>query len=307
MPKVLVATEKPFAKKAIHGINGIFSKAGYDVQYLESYTEKSALLKAVETVDALIIRSDKIDEEVINHAKELKIIVRAGAGYDNVDLQAATNKDIVVMNTPGQNANAVAELVFGMMISVARNWFNGKPGTELRDKTLGIHAYGNVGRIVAHIAKGFRMDVYAYDPFVDRATMEDEGIGYIESAEELYSKCQYISLHLPYVKATEKMINYDLLKLMPEEACIVNTARKEVIDEEGLLKILGERECFRYASDIRPNCAAEIEQKFEGKYYFTPKKMGAQTREANINAALAASKQIVHFLEKGDCTFQVNK
>lgn len=307
MPKVLLATEKPFDKKAVDGISEIFTKAGYDLERLESYGQKSDLLNAVKDAEALIIRSDKIDQEVLNAAGKLKIVVRGGAGYDNVDCATAKDKGVVVMNTPGQNSNAVAELVFGMMVMVARNWFNGKPGTELRGKTLGIHAYGNVGKIVAHIAKGFNMKVFVYDPFVNKAAIEDDGFIPVNTPEELYEKSQYISLHIPYIKATERFVNYDLLSRMPEGATLVNTARKEVIDEEALLKVMGEREDFRYASDIKPDCEDEINSKYSGKYFFTPKKMGAQTKEANVNAGLAAARQIVEFFERGDTTYQVNR
>jgi len=306
MKKVLVATEKPFAPAAVTQIKEVLDKAGYELVLLEKYTDKADLLKAVEDVDALIVRSDKVTKEVIDAAKNLKIVVRAGAGYDNIDLDACSAKNIVAMNTPGQNSNAVAELALGMMVSIARGNYNGKPGTELRGKKLGIHAYGNVGRYVAEIAKGFGMDIYAFDPFVDKAKMENEGIKPLHSVEELYSTCQYVSIHIPANDKTKKSIGYDLLSKMPENATLVNTARKEVIDEEGLLKVFAERDDFKYVSDIAPDCKDEIEAKYEGRYFFTPKKMGAQTAEANINAGKAAAKQIVDFIENGNETFKVN-
>ncbi len=306
MKKVLVATEKPFAPAAVTQIKEVLDKAGYELVLLEKYTDKADLLKAVEDVDALIVRSDKVTKEVIDAAKNLKIVVRGGAGYDNLDLDACTAKNIVAMNTPGQNSNAVAELALGMMVSIARGNYNGKPGTELRYKKLGIHAYGNVGKYVAEIAKGFGMDIYAFDPFVDKAKMEKEGIKPLNSVEELYSTCQYVSLHIPANDKTKKSIGYDLLNKMPKNATLVNTARKEVINEDELLKVFAERDDFKYVSDIAPDCKDEIEAKYEGRYFFTPKKMGAQTAEANINAGKAAAEQIVDFIENGNETFKVN-
>lgn len=306
MRKVLVATEKPFSKEAVAEVRQEFVQAGYELQLLEKYTERSELLKAVADVDALIIRSDNIDREVIESASQLKIVVRAGAGYDNVDLDAASENNVTVMNTPGQNSNAVAELVFGMLISLNRNGFNGTAGIELRGKKLGIHAYGYVGRIVAHIAKGMGMKVFAFDPFVDKVIIQNDGVTVVESAEELYSKCQYISLHIPANEQTKKSINKKLLLQMPAGATLVNTARKEVIDEDALLEVMEAREDFRYLSDIAPDCKAVIEEKFPGRFFFTPKKMGAQTAEANLNAGVAAAKQIIAFLENGDTTFKVN-
>lgn len=307
MKRILIATDKPFAAAAVNGIRDIVEKSGNELVLLEKYTQKSELIEAVATVDAVIIRSDVIDAEVINAASKLKIIVRAGAGYDNVDLAAATQKGICVMNTPGQNSNAVAELVFGMMIYIARGCFNGKSGSELRGKKLGIHAYGNVGRYVAQIAKGFGMELYAFDPFVDAATMKNEGIIPVDSAEALYSMCEYISLHIPATSETKGSIDYNLLMKMPKGATLVNTARKEVINEQDLIKVFNERDDFKYVSDIAPDCAKEIAEKFDGKFYFTPKKMGAQTGEANVNAGLAAANQIVAFFNNGDVTYQVNK
>jgi len=307
MRKVLVATNKPFAKVAVDGIRQIVEKAGYELALLEKYSSQTDFISAIADADAVIIRSDIADKAVIEAGKNLKIIVRAGAGYDNIDLQAATANGVVAMNTPGQNSNAVAELALGMMVYMARGLFSGASGTELRGKTLGIHAYGNVGRYVAAIAKGFGMDVYAFDPFVASSEIEKEGVKPIATAEELYSKCQYVSLHIPANAQTKKSIGFDLLAKMPKGATLVNTARKEVIDEEGLLKIFADRPDFKYLSDIEPDCKTEIASSFEGRYFFTPKKMGAQTAEANINAGLAAARQIVDFFENGVTAYQVNK
>jgi len=307
MKKVLVATVKPFAPAAVENIKGIIKKAGYEFILLEKYGDQSEFVKAVADVDALIIRSDKATKEVIDAANNLKIIIRAGAGYDNIDLDAATSKNIVAMNTPGQNSNAVAELVLAMMVYSARGCFNGKPGTELKGKKLGIHAYGNVGKRVGAIAKGFGMDVYSFDPYISKEDIEKDQIKNVESAEELYKTCQYISLHIPATDETKESINYDLISKMPKGAAIINTARKEVICEKDLLKIFEKRSDFRYISDIAPDVKEEIESNYPGRYYFTPKKMGAQTAEANINAGIAAATQIINFFEKGDKTFQVNK
>lgn len=307
MKKVLVATEKPFAKIAVDGIRQIIEKAGYELRLLEKYTDQADFVKAVEDVDAVIIRSDIVDKRIIEAAKNLKIVVRAGAGYDNIDLAAATEHKIVAMNTPGQNSNAVAELALGMMVYMARNAFNGTSGTELYGKCLGIHAYGNVGKNVARIAKGFGMIVYAFDPFVKAEDMQNDGVTPVSSIEELYTKCQFVSLHIPATPQTKKSINFDLLSKMPKGAVLINTARKEIIDEEGLLKIFEERPDFKYLSDIEPDSKSTFAEKFAGRYFFTPKKMGAQTSEANINAGLAAATQIVNFLDKGITTFQVNK
>jgi len=307
MPKVLIATEKPFAPAAVEQIKKVFDQAGYELALLEKYSDPSELLTAVADVDALIIRSDKATKEVMEAAKELKVIVRAGAGYDNIDLAAASANGVVAMNTPGQNSNAVAELALGMMVFMARNQYNGKAGTELRGKNLGIHAYGHVGKLVGDIARGFGIEVFAFDPFIPKEAIEKDGVTVVESAEALYGTCQYISLHIPANDKTKKSINYDLLFKMPENAVLVNTARKEVIDEDGLMKLMADREDFTYISDIAPDCKDEIAEKFAGRFFFTPKKMGAQTAEANINAGIAAATQIVNFLEKGDTTFQVNK
>ena len=306
MAKVLIATVKPFAPAAVNEIKKIFKQANYEVILLEKYADQSDFVKAVKDVDALIIRSDKANREVIEAADNLKIIVRAGAGYDNIDLEAATEKGIVAMNTPGQNSNAVAELALGMMVYLARNQYNGKAGTELRGKKLGIHAYGNVGKYVAQIAKGFGMETFAFDPFIPKEAIEADGVKALDSVEELYKNCQYISLHIPANDKTKGSINYDLFKIMPKNATLVNTARKEVLCEESLLKIFADRPDFKYISDIAPDCKDEIVEKFEGRYFFTPKKSGAQTSEANINAGIASANQIINFIEKGDTTFKVN-
>ena len=306
MAKVLIATVKPFSTQAVEEVKEVFQVAGYDVELLSKYPDQSDLIAAVADADALIIRSDKVDREVIEAAGKLKIVVRAGAGYDNVDLEAATEKGVVVMNTPGQNSNAVAELTLGMMVFLNRNGFTPAAGSELRGKKLGIHAYGAVGRIVGMIAKGFGMKVYAYDPFVDPVVIKNDGVVYEDSAEDLYGKCQYVSLHIPATAETRGSVGYDLLNRMPEGATLINTARKEVIDEEGLKRIFAEREDIRYISDIAPECREEMEEAYAGRVFFTPKKMGAQTAEANLNAGVAAAKQIVNFLEKGDITFKVN-
>ena len=306
MAKVLIATEKPFAPAAVQSIREIVEKAGFELALLEKYTDKAQLLDAVKDVDAMIVRSDKVTAEVIEHAQNLKIVVRAGAGYDNLDLEACTAKGIVAMNTPGQNSNAVAELALGMMVAMARNNYAGTSGSELKGKTLGIHAYGNVGKGVA-IAKGFGMKIYAFDPFIDKSVMLNDGVEVVDSVEELYSKCRYISLHIPANEHTKQSINYKLLMSMPKGATLVNTARKEVIHEEEMLKVMAERQDFCYISDIAPDNKEEFAAKFEGRYFFTPKKMGAQTSEANINAGIAAANQIVAFINEGDRTFQVNK
>ncbi len=307
MTKVLIATDKPFAKIAVDQIRQIITEAGFELVLLEKYTQASELIQAVADVDAVIIRSDLVTKEVIEAGKNLKIVVRAGAGYDNVDLQAATDKSVVVMNTPGQNSNAVDELAFGMMLFMARSQFNGASGTELRGKTLGIHAFGNVGKYIAMIAKGFGMEVCAFDPFIPKETILDSGVKAIDTIEGLYSSCQYVSINIPANAQTKKSIHYDLLKLMPKGATLVNTARKEVIDEESLIKIFEERPDFKYVSDIEPDCKDIFKEKFEGRFFFTPKKMGAQTSEANINAGIAAANQIVKFIKTGDTTFKVNK
>jgi len=306
MIKVLVATDKPFATVAVEGIRKVVEGAGYELKLLEKYTDQADFIKAVEDAEAVIIRSDKATKEVIEAGKKLKIIVRAGAGYDNIDLAAATAHNVVAMNTPGQNSNAVAELALGMMVYMARNLFNGSSGTELKGKKIGIHAFGNVGQLVGELAKGFGMEVYAYDPFIPAETIEKHGAKAVKTVEELYSKCQYISLHIPANEKTKKSIGFELLSKMPKGATLINTARKEVIDEAGLMKMFAERADFKYASDIEPDCKNDIISGFPGRFFFTPKKMGAQTSEANINAGIAAARQIVSFFQKGDVTFKVN-
>ena len=307
MTKILVATVKPFIPEAVEKIEKIASDAGYEFVLLEKYADQGEFIDAVADVDALIIRSDKATREVIEAAKNLKIIVRAGAGYDNIDLEAATEKGIVAMNTPGQNSNAVAELALGMMVYWVRNGFNGKAGTELKGKKLGLHAYGNVGKLIAGIAKGFGMEIFAFDPFIPKDVIEGDDVVCIESAEELYSTCNFVSLNIPATAETKASINYELLTKMPEPAVLVNTARKEVVHEDDLLRVFADREDFSYITDIAPDCKDEIAEKYPGRFFFTPKKMGAQTAEANINAGVAAMTQIIGFLENGDKTFQVNK
>ena len=307
MAKILVATEKPFAAIAVKGIREVVEQAGDELILLEKYTDKSQLLDAVKEVDAIIIRSDKVDNEVLDAAKNLKIVVRAGAGYDNVDLAAATAHNVCVMNTPGQNSNAVAELAFGMMVMAVRNFYNGTSGSELKGKKLGIHAYGNVGRNVARIAKGFGMEIYAFDAFCPKETIEQDGVTALSSAEELYATCDVVSLHIPATSETKNSINYELVGKMPKGGLLVNTARKEVIDEAGLIKLMEERTDLKYVTDIMPVAHAEFAEKFAGRYFSTPKKMGAQTAEANINAGIAAARQIDGFLKEGCETFRVNK
>ena len=304
--KILVATEKPFAKKAVDGIRGIVENAGYELALLEKYTDKSELLGA--DADALIIRSDKVTAEVIAAAKNLKIVVRAGAGYDNVDLAAASARGIVVMNTPGQNSNAVAELALAMMIYMSRNRFTPGTGSEIQGKTLGIHAYGNVGKLVGRKGKALGMNVVAYDPFItDEAVFEADGVKKVATVEELYKASDFLSLHIPATEQTKGSIGYDLLMSMPKGATLVNTARKEVIDEAGLVRALTEREDLKYITDIAAGNQAELDEKFGKRVFATAKKMGAETAEANINAGLAAASQIVDFLKNGNTRFQVNK
>lgn len=307
MKKVLVATDKPFAKVAVDGIRKEVETAGYELVLLEKYGEKARLLEAVKDVDAIIIRSDVIDAEVLDAAKNLKIVVRAGAGYDNVDLAAATAHNVVVMNTPGQNSNAVAELAFGLMVMAVRNFYNGTSGSELKGKKLGIHAYGNVGRNVARIAKGFGMELYAFDAFCPKEVMEQEGVKAVDSAEELYASCDVVSLHIPATPETKESINYELVNRMPKNGLLVNTARKEVINEAEMLRLLADRTDLKYVTDIMPASHAEFAERFAGRYFSTPKKMGAQTAEANINAGIAAAKQIVGYFTTGCEKFRVNK
>ena len=306
--KILVATEKPFAREAVDGIRSIVEEAGYQLELLEKYTEKAALLAAVADADALIIRSDKVTAEVIDAAKNLKIVVRAGAGYDNVDLEVAKARGIVVMNTPGQNSNAVAELAVAFMIYMSRNRFTPGTGCEIQGKTLGIHAYGNVGKLVGRKGRAMGMEVVTYDPFIsDDAVFAADGVKRVSSVEELYKVSDYLSLHIPATEQTRRSIGYDLLMSMPKGATLVNTARKEVIDEAGVIAALSEREDLKYITDIAPEAQAEMEEKFGKRFFATPKKMGAETAEANINAGLAAARQIVAFFKTGDTRFQVNK
>ena len=304
--KVLVATEKPFARVAVDGIREVVEQAGYELALLEKYSSKGHLLEAVADVDALIIRSDNVDAEVLAAAKNLKIVVRAGAGYDNIDLASATAHKVVAMNTPGQNSNAVAELALGLMVMAVRNMYNGTSGTELKGKKLGIHAYGNVGRNVARIAKGFGMEIYAYDAYCPDEAMVNDGVTPLHSAEELYATCDVISLHIPATAETKGSINYALLSKMPKGGLLVNTARKEVGNEAELIRFMEERQDFRYVTDIMPAADQKMTELFESRYFATPKKMGAQTAEANINAGIAAAKQIVDFFQNGNTRFQVN-
>lgn len=307
MAKILVATDKPFAAVAVKGIREVVEGAGFELALLEKYTEKAQLLDAVKDVDAIIIRSDIVDAEVLDAAKQLKIVVRAGAGYDNVDLSAATAHGVCVMNTPGQNSNAVAELVFGMLVYAVRNFYNGTSGTELKGKKLGILAYGNVGRNVGRIAKGFGMDVCAYDSFCASQIIENDGVKAVSSAAALFKECQIVSLHIPATAETKGSINFELMNSMPKGAIVVNTARKEVMDEAGVMKMFEERPDFKYLTDIMPANHAGLVEKYASRYFSTPKKMGAQTAEANINAGIAAANQIVDFLTTGDQKYRVNK
>ncbi|MDR2848374.1 MAG: 3-phosphoglycerate dehydrogenase [Bacteroidales bacterium] len=307
MKKVLVATEKPFASIAVEGIKKIFAAAKYETVLLEKYADIADFQRSVADVDALIVRSDKVTSDIIAAAGKLKIVVRAGAGYDNLDLAACTQKGVVAMNTPGQNSNAVAELAVGMMIYMARNVFTPGTGTELKGKKLGIHAYGNVGKLVAALGKGFGMEVYAFDPFVSADTLKKDGVIPVADEKELYSKCHYISLHIPANENTKKSIGYNLINSMPKGGTLINTARKEVMDEEGLLKAMMERNDLKYATDIAPDGLAKMTEAVGVRVFATPKKMGAETSEANINAGLAAAQQIVDFFEKGEKRFQLNK
>ncbi len=304
--KVLVATEKPFAPVAIEGIKKEIEASGHELVLLEKYTDVSQLLDAVKDADAMIVRSDKITKEVLDAALKMKVIVRAGAGVDSIDLDYAKQKGIIVENTPGQNANAVAELVFGLLVFAVRGFYNGKAGTELKGKRLGLLAYGNVGRNVARVAKGFGMEVWAYDAFFPKEAIEKEGVHAVDSQDELFLSSDVVSLHIPATPETIKSINYDLVGKMKKGGILINTARKEVIDEEGLLRLLGERGDLRYITDIKPDRDEEFKN-FEGRYFSTPKKMGAQTAEANINAGIAAAKQINAYFADGCTKFQVNK
>ena len=307
MAKILIATVKPFAPAAVVGIRKAVEEKGDELVVLEKYSAQADLIAAVADVDAMIIRSDKVTAEVLDAAKNLKIVVRAGAGYDNVDLEAATAHGVCVMNTPGQNSNAVAELALGLLVYAMRNFYNGKAGGELKGKKLGILAFGNVGRNVAHIAKGFGLEIYAYDAFCSAESIEAAGVKAVASTAELFEKCQLISLHIPATPETKNSINLELMKSMPENAILLNTARKEVICENSLKRIFAERPDFKYIADIAPDIAPELEKEFPDRYFGTPKKMGAQTAEANINAGIAAANQIEGFLKKGIDKFKVNK
>ena len=304
--KILVATEKPFAKVAVDGLRKVVEENGYELALLEKYTDVNDLYAAVADADALIVRSDKVTKEVIDHAKNLKIVVRAGAGYDNLDLEACTARGIVAMNTPGQNSNAVAELVMGMLVYAVRNFYNGKSGSELMGKKLGLLAFGNVGRNVARIAKGFGMDVYAFDEFVPAEKIEEAGVHAVANRDALFETCDVVSLHIPATAETKQSINYAVVNKMHKGGILVNTARKEVINEPELLKLMAERTDLKYITDIMPDADADFKA-FEGRYFATPKKMGAQTEEANINAGLAAAHQITDFFKTGNKRFQVNK
>ncbi len=305
--KILVATEKPFAPAAIEQIRAVAWAEDYELGLLENYKNIGEFQSAVSDADALIVRSDLVTEKILSAAKKLKIVVRAGAGYDNIDLDACTAHGVVAMNTPGQNSNAVAELVFEMMLYQARGGFSGGTGTELRGKKLGIHAFGNVGKYVADIGRGFGMITYAFDPFVNDNIIVASGAKACRRIEELYSTCQYVSLHLPANSSTIKSIGFNLLINMPINAVLINTARKEIINEEDLLKIFENRSDFRYLADVEPDCKSVFEEKFKGRYLFTEKKMGAQTKEANMNAGIAAAKQIVSYFKTGNEKYRVNK
>jgi D-3-phosphoglycerate dehydrogenase len=303
---ILLATDKPFDPTAVNGIRSVVTAAGMTLNLLEKYTKKSQLIDAIADADALIVRSDIVDKEVLDNAHKLKIVVRAGAGYDNVDLQAATANNVCVMNTPGQNANAVAELALGLMVFGVRNLYNGTSGTELKNKKLGIHAYGNVGRNVARIAKGFDMEVLAFDAFCPKDVIEKDGVKALDSVEALYETCPFISLHLPANDETRNSVNYPLLTLTPPNTLLVNTARKEVVDENGLIQLMQERPNFKYLTDVMPTQHTTFAAQFGNRYFSTPKKMGAQTAEANANAGVAAAKQIVDFLLYKKETYKLN-
>ena len=307
MSTILLATEKPFTKQTVEDIKTIIEQSGNKFKLLENYTDKKQLIDSAQDIDALIVRSDKITPEVIDASKNLKIIVRAGAGFDNIDIEYAKKKGIVVMNTPGQNANAVAELVFGLLIYVIRNFYSGKTGTELKGKKLGLLAFGQVGRNVARIAKGFDMDIYSYDAFVPKNVLEEAGIHAVDNAEELFKNCDIVSLHIPATKETIKSINYELCSKMKKGGIIVNTARKEVINEDEIIKLMEQRNDIKYVTDLTPDKNNIFKEKFKGRYFATEKKMGAQTEEANINAGKAAANQIIDFFKTGNTKFQVNK
>ena len=307
MSKILLATEKPFTKQTVEDIKNIIEKSGNIFKLLENYKTKQELIDSLKDIDALIVRSDKITQEIMDSSNNLKIIVRAGAGFDNIDISYASKKGIVVMNTPGQNANAVAELVFGLLVYAVRNFYNGSTGTELKGKKLGLLAFGQVGRNVARIAKGFGMDIYSYDAYVPKEVLEKEGIHAVDKPEELFNNCDIVSLHIPATKETINSINYELCSKMKKNAILINTARKEVINEKELIKLMEERNDLKYLTDLMPDNHEEFLNKFKGRYFSTPKKMGAQTEEANINAGKAAANQIIDFFKTGNTKFQVNK
>ena len=307
MSKILLATEKPFTKQTVEDIKNIIEKSGNIFKLLENYKTKQELIDSVKDIDALIVRSDKITQEIMDSSNNLKIIVRAGAGFDNIDISYASKKGIVVMNTPGQNANAVAELVFGLLVYAVRNFYNGSTGTELKGKKLGLLAFGQVGRNVARIAKGFGMDIYSYDAYVPKEVLEKEGIHAVDKPEELFNNCDIVSLHIPATKETINSINYELCSKMKKNAILINTARKEVINEKELIKLMEERSDLKYLTDLMPDNHEEFLNKFKGRYFSTPIKMGAQTEEANINAGKAAANQIIDFFKTGNTKFQVNK
>lgn len=306
MSNILLATEKPFAKDAVNQIKKVITDAGHEMVLLENYTDKNQLKEAASNVEALIVRSDIVDSEIMSAGASLKIVVRAGAGYDNLDLAAASSNNIVCMNTPGQNANAVAECAFGMMLYMARKQFSGSSGTELRGKRLGIIGYGNIGRYMAQIGRGFGMEVFAYKRNMDRLALQIDGVTPAESFEDIFSKCEYVSLHIPSTAETKGVINYNLLKLFPKNAMLVNTARIDVVNENDLLQLMGERNDVTYVSDFVPKMEAAFKEQFAKRIFYPAKKMGAQTEEANVNAGIAAAKQIIDFLDKGIDTFRVN-
>ena len=307
MSKILLATEKPFTKQTVEDIKDIIEKSGNIFKLLENYKSKQDLIDAVKDANALIVRSDKITQEIMDASNNLKIIVRAGAGFDNIDIDYASKKGIVVMNTPGQNANAVAELVFGLLVYAVRNFYNGSTGTELKGKKLGLLAFGQVGRNVARIAKGFGMEIYSYDAYVPKEALEKEGVHAVDKPDELFTDCDIVSLHIPATKETINSINYELCSKMKKNAILINTARKEVINEKELIKLMEERNDLKYLTDLMPDNHEEFLNKFKGRYFSTPKKMGAQTEEANINAGKAAANQIIDFFKTGNTRFQVNK
>ena len=307
MSKILLATEKPFTKETVEDIKSIVEKSGNTFLLIENYKSKQELLEAVKNINALIVRSDKITQEIMDSSPNLKIIVRAGAGFDNIDIEYASKKGIVVMNTPGQNANAVAELVFGLLIYAVRNFYVGTTGTELKGKKLGLLAFGQVGRNVARIAKGFDMEIYSYDAYVPKEVLEKSGIHAADKAEDLFENCDIVSLHIPATKETINSINYELCSKMKKGAILLNTARKEVVNELELIKLMEERKDLKYLTDLKPDNHEQFENKFKGRYFATPKKIGAQTEEANINSGKAAANQIIDFFKTGNTKFQVNK